>query len=190
MSPDLVLALCLVALLSGLVLVARRKRGRRVEAARTVALEIDRLGVRRSLGDGRTEQAVWADLREVEVVRTPVKTADGARAFVLLDSGTDLEPAGCLVPLGVGYDDALLVELTRLPGFRVDRYQEAVDLRRTGRDVLWQGLGSTGASSPLPGAARGPSHSPSGGGAEAGEAVGDAGDAAGGAAGPGTGSAP
>ncbi len=179
MSPDLVLALCLVALLSGLVLAARRKKGRRVEAARTVELEIDRLGVRRSLGDGRTEQAVWAHLREVEVVRTPVKTADGARAFVLLDSGTDLDPVGCLVPLGVGYDDVLLVELTRLPGFRIDRYQEALDVRRTGRAVLWQRPASTGNPVPLPGAARGPSHSPSGGDAEAGEAAGDAGGASG-----------
>lgn len=166
MSPDLVVVLCLVAILVGLVLAARRKKALRVAAARTVELTIDRHRVRRSLGDGRVEEALWRDLREVELIRTPVRTADGARAFVLLDSGTDLEPAGCLVPLGAGYDDELLVELTRLPGFRMDRYQEAVDARRTGRDVLWQ-------RAPQP-----PADGPSGGG-----------PTTGGDAGPGTGSA-
>lgn len=138
MSPDLLLAVGLAALLMGLVLAARKAKAHRSAAARTVTLEIDDRGARRTLADGRAEEALWAHLREIELVRTPVRTADSARAFLVLDSGTDDTPAGCLVPLGVGHDDDLLIALTRLPGFRIERYQEALGARGTGRDVLWR----------------------------------------------------
>ena len=91
MSPDLLLAVGLAALLMGLVLAARKAKAHRSAAARTVTLEIDDRGARRTLADGRAEEALWAHLREIELVRTPVRTADSARAFLVLDSGKEVE---------------------------------------------------------------------------------------------------
>ena len=128
-----------VAVAMGIVVtaLAARRRGRadRTDRARTVALEVTELGVERTLGDGRVERVSWAGLESVEVVCTPVKTADGAVAFMLLGESVD---AGCLVPLGVGLESGVLVELSRLPGFRLERLTAAQSHKAPHREMVWQ----------------------------------------------------
>lgn len=116
---------------------ASRRRGRaeRNRRARTTALDVTGDGVQRTLGDGRVERASWTDLDSVEVVCTPVKTADGASAFLLLGESAD---SGCLVPLGVGLESRVLVELSKLPGFRLERLTAAQSTRAPHREMVWQ----------------------------------------------------
>lgn len=127
-----------VAIAVGIFVIAarawRRRKLERVQRAQTVSLVIDGLEARRVLGDGRTESVRWAQARSVEVVCTPVKTADGASAFALI---AESDTEGCLVPLGVGYDDALTVRLSELPGFRTERYSAAVEERPPCRTIIW-----------------------------------------------------
>ncbi|HKY13904.1 MAG TPA: hypothetical protein VJM33_03195 [Microthrixaceae bacterium] len=128
----------LIAVLGGVIAVflvaVRRLPGRRRPGARTVGLTIDDVGVERTLADGRTERARWGAVVEVELVLTPVRTADGARAFVLLAEGDEV---GCLVPLDVGWDRELLVELSRLPGFDLADFERRRTSTRTSRQVIW-----------------------------------------------------
>lgn len=146
---DLIVLAALIAVVIVLVKTARRRRDDRRSAATTVELVIDRDGVRRTLADGRVEAARWARLATVEVVCTPVRTADGATAFALLAEGgadegaddtptADDEPVGCLVPLGVGHDGDLLVELSRLAGFRTERFVDATEHRPPRRTMVWE----------------------------------------------------
>lgn len=112
----------------------RRRKLERVQRAQTVSLVMDGLEARRVLGDGRTESVRWAQATTVEVVCTPVKTADGASAFVLI---AESETVGCLVPWGVGYDDTLILQLSELPGFRTERFVAAVEERPPSRNIVW-----------------------------------------------------
>lgn len=127
-----------ILLLTGLfilVAVARRRRSERRARAATTSLSIDDSGVRRTLADGRSEGAQWVRIVEVEVVCTPVPTADGARQFVLLAEAAD---AGCLVPLGIGYDEPLITGLLRLPGFRLEEFASARGQRAPSRVTCWR----------------------------------------------------
>src|SRR5690606_14308186 len=123
-----------VAVLVSMFVLARRASAVTHRRARTVSMAIDREGARRRLADGREEGVVWAAVRSVEVVCTPVPTADGARAFVLLGESDE---RGCLVPLGVGHDTLLLAELARLDGFDLRRFTAARDRRPPARAVVW-----------------------------------------------------
>ncbi|NLA37479.1 MAG: hypothetical protein GX868_17575 [Actinobacteria bacterium] len=116
---------------------AARRRGRAAKngRARTVSIDVTGDGVSRALGDGRIERATWAQLTLVEVICTPVKTADGATSFMLLGESSD---AGCLVPLGVGLESRVLVELTRLPGFRLERLTDAQSHKAPHRETVWE----------------------------------------------------
>jgi hypothetical protein len=98
-------------------------------------LRIDPDVVTRTLADGRSERASWSALTEVELIRTPVKTADGATAFVVLSEDDD---NGCLVPLGVGWDRELVARLAALPGFDVGRFDREVTTPKRGRSVVWR----------------------------------------------------
>lgn len=131
---DVVVVLVLVVVVAAAFAVRRRQVADRSAAATTVELSIDRDGVRRTLADGRSESATWSALQSVEVVCTPVRTADGVKAFVLLAEGPE---AGCLVPLGVGHDDALLVELGRLPRFRTEAFVDAQQHKPPHRTMVW-----------------------------------------------------
>jgi hypothetical protein len=131
---ELVVVLVGVAIVVATLLVSRRARERSRLGARTVELRIDPAGVTRRLGDGRAEGAAWSALVEVEVVHTPLPTADGARVFAVL---AESEERGCLVPLGVGYDEFLLVELTRLPGFDLRRFEQVMAEAKNGRTTVW-----------------------------------------------------
>ena len=137
MGTDLLFTSILVGGFASLVAVARRRKSERRSRSATVSLVIDADGVQRTLADGRRESALWRRVREVEVVCTPVKTAAGAAAIVLVDSGTDDAPAGCLIPLGVGYDDALVKQLSALPRFRMEAFDAARSQRAPSRRTVW-----------------------------------------------------
>ena len=129
----------LVAVLVSVVVVAaatrRRQRGLRNSAAATTDLTVDHRSVTRTLGDGRVESARWSALESVELVRTPVKTADGASSFLILAETAQL---GCLVPLGVGLEREVLERLATLRGFRVEKFNSALEKRPPHREFLWQ----------------------------------------------------
>lgn len=156
---DLIVLAVLIGIVVALAKGARRRRaGRRADAA-TVELVIDRDGVRRTLADGRVEGARWARVASVEVVCTPVRTADGATSFALVAEAPSSthdaagDPVGCLVPLGVGHDGELLEELSRLPRFRTERFVDATEHRPPRRTIVWErhaggGTGGGTASSP------------------------------------------
>jgi hypothetical protein len=144
---DLVLVLLLALSAAGVVLLLRRPPSRRRPGARTVELVADHAGVRRRLADGRTESARWDHLVEVELVVTPVRTADGAHAFAVL---AESDEVGCLVPLEVGLDREAMVEIARLPGFDVGAFERRLASGRRGREVMWRRdedqLGGTGSA--------------------------------------------
>ncbi len=130
-----------VAIVVVTLVVSRGARERSRSRARTVELTIDSTGVNRVLADGRAEGAVWSELIEIELVHTPVRTADGARAFVVL---AESDERGCLVPLDVGYDQYLLVEMSRLPGFDIRRFEQVLAEVKNGRTTIWSRQAPTG----------------------------------------------
>ena len=137
--PDLLVAAVAVGILLSLYRLSHRRNRARRSAAATTSVVVDVGGVERRLADGRVEGARWARLDHVEVVCTPVPTADGTKVFVLLAEQIDPDdPRGCLVPLGVGYDEALLVELTRLPRFDVAAWGAAQGHRPPKRTIVWR----------------------------------------------------
>jgi len=94
-----------ILLIAGGLMARRAELARRRSLARTIELVVDAEGVERHLADGRVECARWVELDSVEVVCTPVATADGAKAFlVLAESVVEGDERGCLVPLGVGHE--------------------------------------------------------------------------------------
>jgi len=133
--PELVAAAIAVGVLASLYRLSRQRALLRRSAATTVELRIDGDGVERRLADGRVEGVRWALLDHVEVVCTPVRTADGADAFALL-AATD-EISGCLVPLGIGHDDDLLRGLARLRRFDLAAWSAAVTHRAPRRTIVW-----------------------------------------------------
>jgi len=135
---DLIVALVALCGIVGLAVLARSARAAKRARSVTVSLVVDSIGARRRLADGRSEVASWPALTVVEVVRTTVRTSDGADAFVLLEEHED---SGCLVPLGVGHDTVLLAELARLPGFDLRRFSEARSGKPPARTVIWERTG-------------------------------------------------
>lgn len=133
----LLVALVALVVIVGFAVSARRVRATKLSKAVTVSLVIDEHGVSRHLADGRSESAIWSSVTEVEVICTPVKTADGATAFVMI---TESETSGCLVPLGVGHDAHLLVGLGRLPLFSWSEWTAAQGHRPPHRSVVWRRL--------------------------------------------------
>lgn len=146
MGPGLV-TIGLVLALVGYAVAARRVRQTKRSRARTAELVFDAEGVRRTLADGRAESVRWIDVTEVEVVCTPVTTADGADAFVML---TGVAGSGCLVPLGVGWDDQLVIGLGWLARFDWRQWSEASNHSPPKRTVVWtsggQAAGDTSAT--------------------------------------------
>ena len=131
---EMLVAAGAVAVLVTMFTLAKRVSAHTHSRARTVEFATDREWVRRRLADGRTEEVRWEDVVSVEVVCTTVATADGARSFVLLAAS---EESGCLVPLGVGHDTALLADLARLPGFELRAFTEARQRRAPARTMVW-----------------------------------------------------
>ena len=137
LSAEMLIFIAGLAILFTAAKVLRKERSRRKATAATVSLSLNPEGAKRALGDGRVESARWAHLQRVEVVCTPIPTADGARSFALL---AESEEVGCLVPLGVGWDDALLTHLSGRPGFRIERFSAATELRPPRRTVVWEAV--------------------------------------------------
>lgn len=134
---SLLVGVVAAAALVVLFAVARRSQAARHRGSATVDCRFDHRGVTRELEDGRVESAVWDDLVWVEVVRTPVATADGAGAFTVLGQLHDDQPTGCLIPLDVGYDGPLLAQLSTLAGFDPAAFREAMRRRAPARTVVW-----------------------------------------------------
>ena len=159
LSAEMLIFIAGLAILFTAAKVLRKERSRRKATAATVSLSLNPEGAKRALADGRVESARWAHLQRVEVVCTPIPTADGARSFALLAESDDgltdrrgierdgtpahlaeSEEVGCLVPLGVGWDDALLTHLSGRPGFRIERFSAATELRPPRRTVVWEAV--------------------------------------------------
>lgn len=119
------------------LVLGRSARSRRHAGARTVALRITSELIERELADGRRESVRVRAVERIEVVVTTVPTADGARAFALLGEASVDPPVGCLVPLGVGWDDALLDVVSRLPGFDLRTWSAARERRAPARTTVW-----------------------------------------------------
>lgn len=131
---DVVVLVALLAFFFVGVALQRRRSADRQRRRATVELVIDDHHVRRRLGDGREESARWQHVVSVEVVCTPVRTADGATAFVLIAEGPE---SGCLVPLGVGHDDALVQQLVRLERLRIQEFTAATEHKPPRRTMVW-----------------------------------------------------
>lgn len=112
-------------LLAGLLV--RRRNARR----RSERVEIDDVGVRRTLGDGRVEAITWAELVRVEVMTTD--EGPYAQDFFFLLFAADGH--GCLVPND--QSQGLLPRLQALPGFDNTALLSAVGSTKNARFVCW-----------------------------------------------------
>jgi hypothetical protein len=113
------------------------RRNRRLvsrERSATVHLEVDPLGVRRVLADGREERVDWADVKEVEVL-TARKGPHGRYGGVVILSCD--EAHGCLVPLDQLDDSGVVEALTRLPGFDVRKLISAMEAKPPKLTRVW-----------------------------------------------------
>lgn len=123
------------ALIAGGLAARRNEARRRAVAAATVALEVDDLGVRRTLADGRQEAVTWAALTEVEVIATKVgvHAADGVVIVLVGD-----ETHGCLVPSGLAVEHGVIEALHALPGFDSRRLVAAMEAAPPSRTSCWR----------------------------------------------------
>ncbi len=127
--------LLVVALPLGFVLVRWRLGARRRHsAAATVAVQVDSVGVRREMADGRTEAVDWHEVCEVEVYRTDTGPHGTAGGFLLL--GKDAA-TGCLLPID-HLDPAVVEALSMLPGFRLQALTEVLDSPPPRQAVVWR----------------------------------------------------
>jgi hypothetical protein len=133
-----VLGLLALGVAAGLVAAGlafrRRERERRDEAASTVRFEVDDVGVRRELRDGRSEAVRWDEVVEVEVFTTKigVHRHDGI-VFVLSGGGE----RGCLAPRHLAVEHGLIERLHALPGFDSRRLVEAMERPPPSRTTCW-----------------------------------------------------
>lgn len=118
--------LFLVILISPVVvLIAVNRNHRRSVALRsaTVSISADADGARRTLADGRQEEITWEEVTEVDVFTTRVGPHKSAGGAVVLYGD---ESRGCVVPLDQLEASGLLVYISRLPGFDLNRLIGAV----------------------------------------------------------------
>jgi hypothetical protein len=132
---DIITLIVAVVLLVVMVRWMRTRSPRRNPGSVTDNLSVDDGGVSRRMADGREESASWNALTEVELVLTPVNTADGTKEFLVLAEDGE---HGCLVPLGVGHDPAVIRRLSRLPGFDLRAFDHARGGRSPSRTVIWK----------------------------------------------------
>lgn len=130
----LLLLVLVVGAVGVLVALGRNERVRRAGAAATVELEVDALGVRRVLADGREEAVHWDELTEVEVITTKVGVhKDDGAVLVLAGDGE----RGCLVPSGLARAEGVLERVAGLPGVDVRRLAEALEASPPSRTTVW-----------------------------------------------------
>lgn len=134
LMAELLVLFLLVAPLFLLMAVARKQREVKARRAATVELHVDGTGLHRQLADGRVEGVRWADVNEVEVL-TAKQGVHGAHGGVVIVG--DGREKGCLVPLDRIAEVGLVEQLTRLPGFDVERFVAALEMRPPKRTVCW-----------------------------------------------------
>jgi hypothetical protein len=133
------MGIVLLALAAGLVALGialrRNDRARRAVAAATVELRVDDDGVRRTLGDGRSEEVRWDELVEVEVLTTAigVHREDGV-VLVLAGEGE----RGCLVPSRLAVEHGVIHRLHELPRFDGRRLVDAMERAPESRTTCWE----------------------------------------------------
>ena len=98
------------------------------------AVQIDDLGVRRTLGSGKVEQVAWRDLVEVQIVTTDEGPYVDDVFFLLI--GRD--ETGCVVPQEDPQSGALLSRLQALPDFDNGKVIEAMGCAENARFVCWK----------------------------------------------------
>jgi hypothetical protein len=114
--------------------VLRNRAAQREARAATVGLVVDEFGVRRELADGREEGVDWSEIEEIEVYRTTSGPHGKAGGMVML-CGDDTH--GCLVPLDQLGTPGLMEGVSRLPGFKVRLFQEALESEAPNQVVVW-----------------------------------------------------
>ncbi len=129
------LALVAVAPILIVLAVMRRREVERASRSATVELRVDEFGVRRELGDGRTEEIDWTEVTEVEVFRTTHGPHGPAGGMVMLSGDST---RGSLVPLDRVEDSGLLEKLSLLPGFSIRGMAEALASDPPARVVVWR----------------------------------------------------
>jgi hypothetical protein len=115
--------------------VLRNQSRRSALRSATAELQIDEFGARRELADGRREQVDWNELSEIEVL-TAATGPYRANGGVVILAGTP--ERGCLVPIDAVGSSGLLEQLTRLPGFDVDLFAEALQMHPPTRTTCWR----------------------------------------------------
>ncbi|MCX7620217.1 MAG: hypothetical protein N2037_05155 [Acidimicrobiales bacterium] len=133
MAEFLLLAASLTAAIA-LIALTRKERKSRALAAATVDLRVDRTGIQRELADGRIEGVCWADVTEVEVLTANQGIHATYGGVVIIGDGHE---RGCLVPLDRIEEVRLVEHLARLPGFDLERFAAALEMRPPKRTVCW-----------------------------------------------------
>lgn len=125
-----------MALLGFFVVIAvgRRRSKHGAPGATTMTIEVDDVGARRTLADGRVEQLTWDELTRVEVVHA-TRGVHAAAGGVVMLAGDDAN--GCLVPMDRIGDVGLLDQLARQPGFPVDVFVQALQDPKGPDVVCW-----------------------------------------------------
>lgn len=114
--------------------IVRNQDRARTASAQTEELEVDGLGARRVMADGREERVDWTELTEVSVMRSD-RGPHGAAGGVVMLSGDDTR--GCLVPLDLVGECGLVEQLDRLPGFDMHGFVLALDAEPPTQTTCW-----------------------------------------------------
>ena len=114
-------------LLLGLFAQRRLRKARRA----VERIEVDDVGVRRTLGDGRVEVVTWAELVRVEVLTTDQGPYVEDLFFLLFAR----DGHGCAVRQD--QSQALLPRLHQLPGFDFTVFVTALGSTENARFVCW-----------------------------------------------------
>jgi hypothetical protein len=115
--------------------VARNQSRRAAVRTETVALDVDELGARREMADGREEQVDWVALTEVEVLTAATGPYKSNGGVVILAGDAE---HGCLVPIDSVGSSGLVDRLALLPGFDVNLFVEALQKKPPTRTTCWR----------------------------------------------------
>jgi hypothetical protein len=114
--------------------VVRNQKRLSVLRSGTVDLQVDALGVRRVLADGREEGVDWGQVTEVEVLTAKAGPHAAAGGVVIVAGDHE---SGCLVPLDRLEDSGLAAMLHQLPGFDPGRLAAALVADPPSRTSCW-----------------------------------------------------
>jgi hypothetical protein len=132
------MSIVFISLMVGVIVffaVLRNQSRRSAVRSTTVALEIDQLGARRELADGRREAVDWNEVTEVEVLTAATGPYRSNGGVVIIAGDAE---RGCLVPIDRIGDSGLVDQLVLLPGFDVNLFAEALEKRPPTRTTCWR----------------------------------------------------